>query len=182
MRVADLEDDSRDCDAGEIGELWSKGPPNTLGYYKQPDVTAEKITPDGWVKSGDLVYADEQGYIYFQGRKDDMINCGGENVYPKEVETIILTHPAVADVSVVSARHQVKAKRRWRGLCCTRAKRADERGLKQFFFQKGPAYAHPRRIFFLDEIPVSGTNKIDRKWLTEEAARRIPPGLSGGMG
>ena len=108
IRIVDLEDDTRDCEPGEIGELWSKGPPNLIGYYKQPDVTAEKMTPDGYVKSGDLVYADEQGYIYFQGRVDDMINCGGENVYPKEVETIILTHPAVADVSVVSARHQVK--------------------------------------------------------------------------
>lgn len=182
VRVVDLEDDSRDCAAGEIGELWSKGPPNTLGYYKQPDVTAEKITPDGWVKSGDLVYADEQGYIYFQGRKDDMINCGGENVYPKEVETIILTHPAVADVSVVSARHQVKGEAPVAWVVLHKGETADERGLKQFFLQKGPAYAHPRRIFFLDEIPVSGTNKIDRKWLTEEAARRIPQGLSGGMG
>ena len=108
IRIVDLEDESRDCAPGEIGELWSKGPPNLIGYYKQPDVTAEKMTPDGFVKSGDLVYADAQGYIYFQGRVDDMINCGGENVYPKEVETIILQHPAVADVSVVSATHQVK--------------------------------------------------------------------------
>ena len=182
IRIVNLEDDTRDCEPGEIGELWSKGPPNLIGYYKQPDVTAEKMTPDGYVKSGDLVYADEQGYIYFQGRVDDMINCGGENVYPKEVETIILTHPAVADVSVVSARHQVKGEAPVAWVVLHKGEDTDEMTLKQFFFANGPAYAHPRRVFFLDEIPVSGTNKIDRKWLTEEAARRIPQGITGGMG
>ena len=182
IRIADPEDDSRDCEPGEIGELWSKGPPNLLGYYKQPDVTAEKMTPDGFVKSGDLVYADEQGYIFFQGRVDDMINCGGENVYPKEVETIILQHPAVADVSVVSAHHQVKGEAPVAWVVLHKGEVAEERDLKQFFFANGPAYAHPRRVFFVDEIPVSGTNKIDRKWLTEEAARRIPEGITGGMG
>ena len=182
VRVVDVEDESRDCEPGEIGELWSKGPPNLIGYYKQPDVTAEKMTPDGFVKSGDLVYADEQGYIYFQGRKDDMINCGGENVYPKEVETIILTHPSVADVCVVSARHQVKGEAPVAWVVLHKDETADERKLKQFFFANGPAYAHPRRVFFVDEIPVSGTNKIDRKWLTEEAARRIPEGIAGGAG
>ena len=113
---------------------------------------------------------------------DDMINCGGENVYPKEVETIILTHPAVADVSVVSARHQVKGEAPVAWVVLHKGENAEERDLKQFFFANGPAYAHPRRVFFLDEIPVSGTNKIDRKWLTEEAARRIPEGITGGMG
>ncbi len=182
IRIVDVEDDNRDCEPGEIGELWSKGPPNLLGYYKQPDVTAEKMTPDGFVKSGDLVYADEQGYIYFQGRKDDMINCGGENVYPKEVETIILTHPAVADVSVVSARHRVKGEAPIAWVVLHKGESVDENDLKQHFFANGPAYAHPRRVFFLNEIPVSGTNKIDRKWLTEEASRRIPDGIAGGMG
>ena len=61
IRIVNTEDGSRDCEPGEVGELWSKGPPNLNGYYKQPDVTAEKMTPDGFVKSGDLVYADEQG-------------------------------------------------------------------------------------------------------------------------
>ena len=182
VRIVDPEDESRDCEPGEIGELWSKGPPNLIGYYNQPDVTAEKTTPDGFVKSGDLVYADEQGYIYFQGCVDDMINCGGENVYPKEVETIILQHPAVADVSVVSARHQVKGEAPVAWVVLHKGENTDEMELKPFFFSNGPAYAHPRRVFFVDEIPVSGTNKIDRKWLTEEAARRIPEGITGGMG
>ena len=159
IRIVDPEDETRDCEPGEVGELWSKGPPNLIGYYKQPDVTAEKVTPDGFVKSGDLVYADEQGYIYFQGRVDDMINCGGENVYPKEVETIILQHPAVADVSVVSARHQVKGEAPVAWVVLHKGENTDEMELKQFFFSNGPAYAHPRRVFFLDEIPVQAPTR-----------------------
>ncbi|MCY4581152.1 MAG: class I adenylate-forming enzyme family protein, partial [Dehalococcoidia bacterium] len=95
---------------------------------------------------------------------------------------IILQHPAVADVSVVSASHQVKGEAPVAWVVLHKGEDTDEMELKQFFFSNGPAYAHPRRVFFLDEIPVSGTNKIDRKWLTEEAARRIPEGITGGMG
>ena len=110
VRIARLDDPSQDCAPGETGELWSRSPANTIGFYKQPEVTTEKITPDGWLKTGDLMSADEQGYIYFRGRKDDMINTGGENIYPKEVETILLTHPAVADVAVVPVTHKIKGK------------------------------------------------------------------------
>ncbi len=97
VRIVRLNDETQDCAPDEVGELWGRSPANTSGYYKQPDVTAEKITPDGWLRTGDLMSVDAQGYIYFRGRRDDMINVGGENIYPKEVETILLTHPAVAD-------------------------------------------------------------------------------------
>lgn len=181
IRIVALEDGARECGPGEVGELWCKGPANTIGYYKQPEVTAQKITPDGWLKTGDLVSADEQGYIYFRGRVDDMINVGGENVYPKEVETILLEHPAVADVCVVAAAHQIKGSAPVAWVVLHRGESTTEEDLKQFFLTRGPAYAHPRRILFIDVLPVSGTNKVDRKWLTEEATRLIPEGLSGGQ-
>ena len=98
IRVVDPADPTRDCAAGEIGELWTRSPANARGYLKDPERTAEKFVGDGWLRTGDLFRRDEQGYCYFCGRTDDMISVGGENVYPKEVETIILGHPAVADV------------------------------------------------------------------------------------
>lgn len=177
IRIVDLEDENRDCAVGEVGELWSRSPANALGYYKQPEITAQRITPDGWLKTGDLMSADEQGYVYFRGRKDDMINSGGENIYPKEVETIMLAHPAVADVCVVPAAHKVKGQAPVAWVVLHRGTKATEDELRRFFLENGPAYAHPRRVFFVDALPVSGTNKIDRKWLTEEAARLIPDGL-----
>jgi long-chain acyl-CoA synthetase len=179
VRIARLDDETEDCAPGEVGELWARSPCNTIGYYKQPDVTAERITPEGWLKTGDLMAADEQGYIYFRGRRDDMINVGGENVYPKEVETILLLHPAVADVAVVAAPHSVKGQAPVAWVVLHGGAQASEDELRQFSLANGPAYAHPRRVFFIDALPVSGTNKIDRKWLTEEARRRIPEGLGG---
>jgi acyl-CoA synthetase (AMP-forming)/AMP-acid ligase II len=177
LRIVNVEDESRDCVPGEVGELWSRGPANALGYYKRPEITAERITSDGWLKTGDLVRADEQGYIYFRGRKDDMINCGGENVYPKEVESILLTHPRVADVAVVPAVHNVKGQAPVAWVVLHRGEKASEDELKQYFLERGPAYAHPRRVYFVDVLPVSGTNKLDRQWLIAETERRLPDGL-----
>ncbi|MCC6801609.1 MAG: acyl--CoA ligase [Anaerolineae bacterium] len=179
VRIVSLNDETRNCAPYEVGELWGRSPANATGYYKQPDVTAERITPDGWLRTGDLMMADEQGYIYFRGRRDDMINVGGENLYPKEVETILLTHPAVADVCVVPAPHKVKGQAPVAWVVLHTGAAATEDELKSFFLDRGPAYAHPRRVFFIDVLPVSGNNKVDRKFLTEEAARRLPDGLGG---
>lgn len=179
IRVADLQDPTREVAPGEVGELWTRSPANALGYYKQPDVTAERFTRDGWLRTGDLVRRDEQGYVYVVGRKDDMINCGGENVYPKEVETILLAHPAVAEVCVVPAPHRVKGQAPVAWVVVRPGREATEDELKDFFLARGPAYAHPRRVFFVDRLPISGTNKIDRKALEEETRARLPDGLSG---
>ena len=107
VRIAIPLTPSATCNVDEVGELWSRSPANAIGYLKQPDVTAVRFTPDGWLRSGDLVRRDD-GYVSIAGRMDDMINIGGENVYPKEVETILLQHPEVIDVAVVPATHNVK--------------------------------------------------------------------------
>lgn len=178
IRVVDMGDPSRDVAPGEVGELWSRCPANALGYYKQPEVTAERFTPDGWLRTGDLVRRDEQGYVYFVGRKDDMINCGGENIYPKEVETILLSHPAVAEVCVVAAPHQLKGQAPVAWVVLHQGREATENEIKDFFLARGPAYAHPRRVFFVTRLPISGTNKIDRKALEQETRKRLPEGLT----
>jgi acyl-CoA synthetase (AMP-forming)/AMP-acid ligase II len=181
LRVVDPTDTTRDVAVDEVGELWSRSPANALGYLKQPEVTAARFLPDGWMRSGDLVRRDEQGYVFFAGRIDDMINVGGENVYPKEVETVLLQHPAVIDVAVVPAPHRVKGQApvAW---VVARDGKVSEDELKQWFLARGPAYAHPRRVFFIDRLPVGGTNKIDRKHLQEEASRRLPSGLGAVAG
>ena len=176
IRVIDVDDPDRDCPPGEVGELWSKSPANALGYFKDPQTTTAKFTPDGWLKTGDLVRRDEQGYVYIAGRRDDMINCGGENVYPKEVETILLQHPSVADVCVVPAAHSVKGQApvAW---VVPRGSSVTEQEIKDFFLQRGPAYAHPRRVFFLDKLPLSSTNKLDRGKLEADVRELLPRGL-----
>lgn len=177
IQIVDPES-GRECAPGEIGELWSRSGANAIGYLKQPEVTAQKFTPEGWLKTGDLVRADDQGYIYFCGRVDDMISVGGENVYPKEVESILLSHPAVDDVCVVPVPHPVKGQAPVAWVVAREAVSEDE--LKDWFLARGPAYAHPRHVFFLDALPVSGTNKLDRKRLEEDARRALPDGLPAG--
>jgi acyl-CoA synthetase (AMP-forming)/AMP-acid ligase II len=181
IRIVDPQDPARERAPGEVGELWSRSPANALGYYKQPEVTAQRFTPDGWLRTGDLVRADEQGYIYFVGRADDMINCGGENIYPKEVENVLLAHPEVADVCVVPVAHQVKGQAPVAWVVMKPDAAAGEDEIKRFFLERGPAYAHPRRVFIVDRLPVSGTNKVDRRRLQDDARALIPGGLAAGQ-
>jgi acyl-CoA synthetase (AMP-forming)/AMP-acid ligase II len=134
------------------------------GYYKLPEVTAAKIR-DGWLFSGDLMRRDVDNYFYFVGRKDDMINVGGENVYPKEVEDILGQHPNVRDVAVVPVPHAVKGEVPVAVVVERAAGRSSEEEIKAFFLQRGPAYAHPRRVLFREALPLSGTGKLDRATL-----------------
>lgn len=182
IRIARLDDPARDCGPGEVGELWSRSPANALGYLKEPELTTDRFTPDGWVRTGDLMRRDDQGYCYFCGRVDDMISVGGENVYPKEVETILLTHPAVANVGVVSVPHAVKGQAPVAFVVLKPGAEATEEELKAHFLARGPAYAHPRRVFFLDQMPISSTNKLDRGALERRANELLPQGVGPAVG
>jgi long-chain acyl-CoA synthetase len=180
IKVCDPEDPASELGPGAIGELWTRSPANALGYLKQPDVTAARFTPDGWLRTGDLVRRDDEGYVFFCGRTDDMISVGGENVYPKEVETVLLEHPAVEDVAVVPAAHPVKGQAPVAWVVLRPGGEATEDELRRFSLDRGPAYAHPRRVFFVDSLPLSGTNKLDRARLERETAERLPGGLAAG--
>ena len=86
---------------GEVGELCVRGYHVMVGYHDMPEQTAEAIDEDGWLRTGDLAAMDERGYCTVEGRLKDMIIRGGENIYPKELEEMLLAHPAVAEVAVV---------------------------------------------------------------------------------
>jgi long-chain acyl-CoA synthetase len=86
---------------GEIGEVWIRSPSTMTGYWNQPESTAEVLTADGWFRSGDAGHLDADGYLYIEDRVKDMIISGGENVYPAEVESVLMAHPAVADAAVI---------------------------------------------------------------------------------
>jgi acyl-CoA synthetase (AMP-forming)/AMP-acid ligase II len=94
-----LKDDGSECQPGEVGEICGRGPVLMPGYYKRPDLTAKAIV-DGWLHSGDAGYLDEDGYLFLVDRIKDMIISGGVNVYPKDIEEVIIRHPAVREVAV----------------------------------------------------------------------------------
>ena len=89
----------KEASPGEIGEIIGRGPALMPGYYKRPDLTAQAII-DGWLHTGDLGYVDEDGFLYLVDRKKDMIISGGTNVFPKDIEEIIVQHPAVREAAV----------------------------------------------------------------------------------
>ena len=90
-----------DCAIGEVGELWTRSPQNMQGYWNKPDETRATITADGWLKTGDAGYRDENGYVFLTDRVKDMIVSGGENIYPAEIENVLADHPAIDEVAVI---------------------------------------------------------------------------------
>jgi acyl-CoA synthetase (AMP-forming)/AMP-acid ligase II len=102
MRI--LDEDGRDLPPGEVGEICGRSPILTPGYYKRHDLTQEAIK-DGWLHSGDMGYVDEDGFLYLVDRKKDMIISGGVNVYPRDIEEVVVQHPAVREAAVFGAAH-----------------------------------------------------------------------------
>jgi long-chain acyl-CoA synthetase len=90
---------------GEVGEIWVRSPQVMKGYWNRPEETEKSITSDGWFKSGDAGYLDDDGYLFIHDRVKDMIVSGGENVYPAEVENVLMKHAAIADVAVIGVPH-----------------------------------------------------------------------------
>jgi acyl-CoA synthetase (AMP-forming)/AMP-acid ligase II len=158
----------QDLAPGE-GILEIKCPALMNEYHNLPELTGSALTPDGYYVTGDVFRRDEYGFFYFVGRTDDMFVCGGENIYPGEVETMLERHPSVQQACVVAVPDEIK----WRkpvAFVVTRPGAAvTEHELRQHTLLQGPAYQHPRRIWFLKELPLSGTNKIDRQALSQWA-------------
>ena len=100
-----LDESGHEVPTGEVGEICGKGPILTPGYYKRPDLTAETIK-DGFLHSGDMGYVDEDGFLYLVDRKKDMIISGGVNVYPRDIEEIVVQHPDVQEVAVFGIPHE----------------------------------------------------------------------------
>ena len=146
------------------GELVLRNPGNLIGYHNLPDETAKKLR-NGWYYTGDVCRRDAEGYYYFVGRTDDMFVSGGENIFPGEVEALLLRHPAVHQALVMPFNHELKGQVPYAFIVAREGAKVTEDDLRQFALANGPAFQHPRRVFFLSELPLAGTNKIDRERL-----------------
>ncbi len=169
IEVRLVDDGGVDVPDETVGEAWVRSPGNARGYHRLPEVTAARFTEDGWLKTGDLMRRDNEGFFYFLGRKDDQISVAGENVYPREVEAVILQHPAVLEACVVPVPHTLKGSVPVAFVVRREGMTLTEADLKGFYLDHGAAYAHPRRVFFVDQFPLASTSKIDRKALADRA-------------
>ena len=155
------------------GVLEMKCPAVMPGYHGRPEKTAEVMTPDGYYRTGDVMRRDADGFFYFLGREDDMFVCNGENVYAEEVERRLEAMPEIAQACVVPVEDEVRGHMPVAWAVPAQDASPDEAAVQRFALANGPAYEHPRRVFFLSRLPLGGTNKIDRRELAARAARRI---------
>jgi long-chain acyl-CoA synthetase len=160
----------RDRPPRAVGEVWLRAPNVMAGYFNRPEETKAALTPDGWLRTGDGGYVDDEGYLFLTDRVKDMIVSGGENVYPVEVEEVLAQHPDVSDVAVIGVPDT-----RW-GEAVTalviardgRTPAAEE--LIAFARERLAGYKLPRSIELVDELPRTPTGKVLKRELRERYA------------
>lgn len=152
------------------GVLEMKCPAVMPGYHGLLEKTSEVMAPDGYYRTGDVMRRDSDGFFYFLGREDDMFVCNGENVYAEEVERRLESMRDVAQACVVPVEDEVRGHMPVAWVVPVQGAAPDEEEVKRFALANGPAVEHPRRVFFLAELPLGGTNKIDRRELAARAS------------
>jgi fatty-acyl-CoA synthase len=158
---------------GQQGELIVRGHGNMKGYYNKPKETAAAMTPDGWLHSGDLAMETPDGYYRITGRIKDMIIRGGENIYPREIEEYLYTHPAIADVQVVGLPDKQFGEEVCAWIRLKPGATLTEAEVKQFCKGKIAHYKVPRYVVCVEEYPTTVTGKVQKFKLRELGIERF---------
>ena len=156
--------------AGEVGEIWIRSPQVMKGYWRMPEETSESITPDGWFKSGDAGYLDEDDYLFIHDRVKDMIVSGGENVYPAEVENVLMKHDAISDVAVIGVPHEKWGETAKAVVVAADGVSADDdtaAAIIAFARTQLATFKCPTSVDWVDALPRNPTGKILKKDLRE---------------
>jgi long-chain acyl-CoA synthetase len=158
---------------GEPGEIWIKSPLVMKGYWNNPEETAKVFTEDGWLKTGDIAYQDEDGYIFIVDRSKDMIISGGYNVYPREIDEVILKHPKVKDVITIGVPDEYRGEVPKAFVQLEEGVEATAEEIIAYCREQLASYKVPRLIEFRNEVPRSAVGKALRRVLRdEELAKR----------
>ncbi|MEW6275733.1 MAG: long-chain fatty acid--CoA ligase [Bacillota bacterium] len=159
-----VDENNREVPAGEVGEIVVRGPGVFKGYWEMPEATAAAFTGD-WFHTGDLGKKDEDGYIYIVDRKKDMLICGGYNVYPREVEEVLYTHPAVLEAAVLGVPDPIKGEIPKAFIVLKPDAVTDETEIITYCKERLAAYKAPRAVEFRKELPKNPTGKILKREL-----------------
>jgi fatty-acyl-CoA synthase len=171
VRIVDV-DTGEDCAPGEQGELLTRGYLVMKGYYKMEDKTAEVIDEDGWLHTGDLAVMDENGYVRITGRAKDMIIRGGENVYPREIEEFLYTHPDISDVQVYGVPDERYGEQVAAAIKKRQGSDLTEDDVKEYCRENIARYKVPFYVDFVEEYPMTASGKIQKYKLREAAVER----------
>jgi long-chain acyl-CoA synthetase len=161
----------------EQGVLEMKCPAMMNGYHNRPDLRPP-ITADGYYITGDVLRRDADGFYTFVGRTDDMFVSGGENIYPADVERMLERHPDIAQACVVPIDDEIKGQKPVAFVIRKSGHALNEDEVKRFALANAPAYQHPRFVWFVDELPLASTNKVDRVALRRLAQQRVTAPVS----
>lgn len=159
------------------GMLEMKCPALMNGYHKRPKI--KPFTRDGYYKTHDVFRRDDNGFHYFVGRTDDMFVSGGENIYPTDVERMLEKHPDVAQAVVIPVADDIKGTKPVAFVIAKAGRKPTEDGIKSYALKNAPAYQHPRFVWFVDDLPLASTNKVDRHALRTLAEQRVGGNRSG---
>ena len=151
------------------------------GYQNRPELTAEKLN-DGWIHTGDIMRRDADGWYYFVGRADDMFVCSGENIYPGQVERLLERHPQVLEVCVLPLADERRGHIPVAFVVPRPGTHPTEKELQEHVLALAAPLLHPRRVWFIEQMPLAGTNKIDRKSLAARASELAGQSLGGATG
>jgi long-chain acyl-CoA synthetase len=165
VEIAILDDAGNHLGPGAVGEIATRSPANMKGYWNLPEATAATIDADGWLRTGDAGYLDEDGYLYVHDRVKDMIISGAENVYPAEVESVMFGHPDIADVAVVGIPSERWGEEVKAFVVLRDGRERDPAGIIAWTRERIAGYKTPKSIDFIDALPRNPSGKILRRTL-----------------
>ena len=171
VKIVDGEDN--ELPAGEMGEIATRSDLVMKGYWRDPEATAETLR-NGWLHTGDVGYMDEKGYLFLMDRSKDLIISGGENIYPREIEEVLVEHPAVREVAVVGAPDPKWGEAVTAVVAAVPGREVSEEELIDFCRERIASYKKPKKVEFVDELPKNNYGKIlkrelrDRYWQGHE--------------
>ncbi len=166
VRCRILDDAGREVPAGEAGALWVKGPGVMKGYLNRDEETRHALR-DGWLRTGDQARRDEDGYLYILGREKEMLIFRGMNIYPREIESVIESHPAVREAAVVGFPDPARGDVPWAFVTLHGAIDGGEKEIKRLCLERLARYKVPRSIVILDDLPRNATGKVVKTQLRE---------------
>jgi len=161
-----IDDEGNELPIGEAGELCVKGPQVMKGYWQRPEATAETITEDGWLKTGDVAVITDDGYMKIVDRKKDMIIVSGFNVYPNEVEDALVSHPDIVEAAAIGI-PDPKSSEAVKVFIVSKNENLTAAEVKDWCRERLTAYKVPRHIEFRDELPKTNVGKILRRELRD---------------
>jgi acyl-CoA synthetase (AMP-forming)/AMP-acid ligase II len=164
-----VDEHRRELKDGQVGEIAVRGPFLMKGYYKNPKATAAVLDDEGWYYTSDLAFRDERGYIHIAGRRSEMYKSGGENVYPREIEDLIETHPAALFVAVIGVPDEIYQEVGWAFVMPKPGQSVAEDELRDLCRQKLSNFKVPKRFFIRPMLPLLANGKVNKVALKHEA-------------